>query len=83
MRSGALENMDAAETFASSVPTIPRTKPMGTDRLSRNDFFASRLEYRMCPAHETRENRGHRSRCPIEGCPWSGTFPRIPCSAVS
>ena len=44
MRSGALENMDAAETFASSVPTIPRTKLMGTDRLSRNDFFASRLE---------------------------------------
>ena len=83
IRSGAFEKMDAAETSASIVPTIPRTKPMGTDRLSRNDFFASRLEYRMCPGDETRENRRNHSRCPIEGCPWSDTFLRRPCSAES
>lgn len=83
IRSGALEKMDAAETLASSVPTIPRTRPMGTDRLSRNDFFASRLEYRMCPDDETRGSGRNHSRCPTGGCPSSDTFLRTLCSVVN
>ena len=47
--SGSFEKMEDAESLTSNDPITPRTNPIGTERLSRRDFLASRLKYLMCP----------------------------------
>lgn len=49
----SFEKIEDADNLTSNVPTTPRTTPTGIERLSRKDFFASKLKYRMCPRANT------------------------------
>lgn len=58
----------------------PRTKPIGTDRLLRKDFLASKLVYLMCPRDNQLRSSTNHGKCRTGCCLWWGISPQRPCS---
>ena len=77
---GSFRKIEDADSFTSRDPITPRTKPIGTDRLLRKDFLASKLVYLMCPRDNQLRNSTNHGKCRTGCCPWWGISPQRPCS---